>query len=43
VVASARGVPLADVEAREVKAVTFSETVVEARETRWYAYVVFDV
>ncbi|NHN40618.1 archease [Halorubellus sp. JP-L1] len=41
--ASARGVPLADVDAREVKAVTYSEIVVEERDGEWYAYVVFDV
>jgi SHS2 domain-containing protein len=41
--ASARGVPLDAVDAREVKAVTFSEMVVEQRGTEWDAYVVFDV
>ena len=41
--ASARGVPLDAVDAREVKAVTFSEMVVEPRDDEWYAYVVFDV
>ncbi|QSW99356.1 archease [Haloterrigena alkaliphila] len=43
--ASARGVPLADVDAREVKAVTYSEMRLERREddTSWEAYVVFDV
>lgn len=41
--ASARGVPLDDVAAREVKAVTYSEMTVERRDGRWYAYVVFDV
>ena len=41
--ASARGVPLDAVDAREVKAVTFSEMVVERRADEWYAYVVFDV
>ncbi|WP_227131143.1 archease [Halorubellus salinus] len=41
--ASARGVDLADVDAREVKAVTFSQMVVEERDDEWYAYVVFDV
>ncbi|GGL53509.1 archease [Halocalculus aciditolerans] len=51
---SARGVPLADVAARDLKAVTYSEMVVEERDpdtdpsvesgrTVWYAYVVFDV
>lgn len=43
VYASARGVPLDAVDAREVKAVTFSEMVVEQRDAGWYAYVVFDV
>jgi SHS2 domain-containing protein len=41
--ATARGVDLADVDAREVKAVTFSQMVVEERDGEWYAYVVFDV
>ena len=41
--ATARGVDLADVDAREVKAVTFSQMVVEERDDEWYAYVVFDV
>jgi SHS2 domain-containing protein len=41
--ATARGVPLAEVSAREVKAVTYSDMVVEQREEEWYAYVVFDV
>ncbi|WP_096389072.1 archease [Halopenitus persicus] len=41
--ASARGVPLRDVAARDVKAVTYSEMVLEQRGTEWYAYVVFDV
>jgi len=41
--ASARGVPLADVEAREIKAVTYSEMTVEQRDAEWYGYVVFDV
>ncbi|WP_339102975.1 archease [Haloterrigena salinisoli] len=49
--ASARGVPLADVDAREVKAVTYSEMRLERRESpdadgsgdEWEAYVVFDV
>ncbi len=40
---SARGVPLSAVTAREVKAVTYSEMVVEEREEKWYTYVVFDV
>ncbi|SEV84419.1 archease [Natrinema salifodinae] len=41
--ASARGVPLAAVAAREVKAVTYSEMAVERTEDGWEAYVVFDV
>jgi SHS2 domain-containing protein len=41
--ASARGVPLDRIAAREVKAVTYSEMAVEEREDGWYAYVVFDV
>lgn len=41
--ATARGVPLSAVSAREIKAVTFSEMVVEERDGEWYAYVVFDV
>ncbi|ODR82085.1 hypothetical protein BG842_23010 [Haladaptatus sp. W1] len=40
---SARGVPLADLSAREVKAVTYSEMVVEETNDGWRAYVVFDV
>ena len=41
--ASARGVPLADVDAREVKAVTYSEMALEETEEGWEAYVVFDI
>jgi SHS2 domain-containing protein len=41
--ASARGVPFADVSARDVKAVTYSEMRVERTETGWEAYVVLDV
>ena len=40
---SVRGVPLDRVEAREVKAVTYSEMRIEEREDGWYAYVVLDV
>ncbi|MDZ7850443.1 MAG: archease [Halodesulfurarchaeum sp.] len=40
---TARGVPLADVAAREVKAITYSEMVLEDRNGEWYAYVVVDV
>ena len=41
--ASARGVPLQAVEAREIKAVTYSEMVLEELEEGWHAYVVLDV
>ncbi|KAB1198745.1 MULTISPECIES: archease [Haloferax] len=41
--ASARGVPFEDVEARDVKAVTYSEMRLEATDEGWEAYVVFDV
>ena len=41
--ASARGVPLSEVTARDVKAVTYSEMTLEERDGEWYAYVVFDV
>ena len=41
--ASTRGVPLIEVDAREVKAVTYSEMVVDRRDGEWYGYVVFDV
>ncbi|WP_137288376.1 archease [Natronorubrum halophilum] len=45
--ASARGVPLAGLDAREVKAVTYSEMRLErtsgADDEGWEAYVVFDV
>lgn len=41
--ASARGVPLAAVDARDVKAVTYSEMRIEERDGGWRAYVVFDV
>jgi SHS2 domain-containing protein len=40
---SFRGVPLADVTAREVKAVTYSDMAVERDGEEWTAYVVFDV
>ncbi|MWV63805.1 archease [Halorubrum sp. JWXQ-INN 858] len=43
VTGSARGVPLSDVAAREIKAVTYSEMALEERDGGWYAYVVFDV
>mgnify|MGYP000506426496 CR=1 FL=1 len=41
--ASARGVPLADVAARDLKAVTYSEMDLSERDGGWHAYVVFDV
>jgi SHS2 domain-containing protein len=41
--ASARGVPLAVVDAREVKAVTYSEMDLSETVDGWQAYVVFDV
>ena len=40
---SARGVPLAAVTAREIKAVTYSEMALEETDDGWRAYVVFDV
>ncbi|GAA0675584.1 archease [Natronoarchaeum mannanilyticum] len=40
---SARGVPLASVSAREIKAVTYSEMELEETAAGWRAYVVFDV
>ena len=43
VAGSARGVPLADVTAREIKAVTYSEMDVVEADDGWSAYVVFDV
>lgn len=41
--ATARGVPLAAVDAREVKAVTYSEMDLSETVDGWQAYVVFDV
>jgi SHS2 domain-containing protein len=41
--ASARGVPLSAVHGRDLKAVTYSEMVLEERADGWHAYVVFDV
>lgn len=41
--ATARGVPLSDVVAREVKAVTYSQMELYEDAEGWYAYVVFDV
>lgn len=43
VAGSARGVPLEDVTAREIKAVTYSELTIEQTDDGWRAYVVFDV
>lgn len=40
---SARGVPLTAIDAREVKAVTYSEMALEELAEGWRAYVVFDV
>lgn len=40
---SARGVPLAAVSAREIKAVTYSEMELAETDDGWRAYVVFDV
>jgi len=41
--ASARGVPFADVTARDVKAVTYSEMRIEETDAGWETYVVLDV
>lgn len=41
--ASARGVPLSEISAREVKAVTYSEMRIEETDDAWEAYVVLDV
>ena len=41
--ASARGVPVSEIDAREVKAVTYSEMALEQIDDGWRAYVVFDV
>jgi SHS2 domain-containing protein len=41
--ASARGVPLSSVTAREVKAVTYSEMDLSETDEGWHAYVVFDM
>lgn len=40
---SARGVPVSAIDAREVKAVTYSEMALEETPDGWRAYVVFDV
>jgi SHS2 domain-containing protein len=41
--ASARGVSVGDIEAREIKAATYSEMALERTPSGWRAYVVFDV
>ena len=41
--ASARGVPIEAIDAREIKAVTYSEMALGETPTGWRAYVVFDV
>jgi SHS2 domain-containing protein len=41
--ASARGVPVAAIDAREIKAVTYSEMELARADGGWRAYVVFDV
>ncbi|GAB3679475.1 archease [Salinarchaeum chitinilyticum] len=41
--ASARGVPLDEIDAREIKAVTYSDLELETTDDGWRAYVVFDV
>lgn len=41
--ASARGVPTPGLGAREVKAVTYSDMILDDRGEDWYAYVVFDM
>jgi len=41
--ASARGVPLSEMAAREIKAVTYSEMELVETPVGWRAYVVFDV
>ena len=40
---SARGVPFEAVDAREIKAVTYSEMEIDERVDDWWVYVVFDV
>jgi SHS2 domain-containing protein len=41
--ASARGVPLGEIAAREIKAVTYSEMDLSETDDGWHAYVVLDV
>lgn len=43
ITATARGVPLEDVHAREIKAVTYSDMVIEQSNEHWRVYVVLDV
>jgi SHS2 domain-containing protein len=43
VTATARGVPLERVDARDLKAVTYSEMDLSRTDDGWHAYVVFDV
>jgi SHS2 domain-containing protein len=40
---TARGVPVSEVTAREIKAVTYSEFELSITDDGWYAYVVFDI
>lgn len=40
---SYRGVPLAAVTARDLKAITYSDMMIEQQDTGWRIYVVFDV
>ena len=40
---TARGIPFSDVDAREVKAVTYSQMDLSEQDSGWHAYVVFDV
>ena len=42
-IGSARGVPLEAISAREIKAVTYADMVVEEVDDGWHVYVVFDV
>lgn len=41
--ASAHGIPLESIDAREIKAVTYAEMRLEETDSGWEAYVVFDV
>ncbi len=41
--ATARGVPVDEIDAREIKAVTYSEMALTEHDDGWEAYVVFDV